>query len=110
MWGGELLLRDGKPAGQLTSAAWSETLGAAVGLAYLRDPAGGLVAAEFARSGRYEVNVGGQLVAAAVGLRPPYDPAGSKIKGGNVDRRGDVPRQPAVLPEAGRTAGSVRAG
>jgi heterotetrameric sarcosine oxidase gamma subunit len=85
MWGSELLLRNGEPAGQVTSAAWGETLGAAVGLAYLRDPAGDPVTAAFARSGTYQVNVGGQLVSAAVGLRPPYDPAGAKIKneGGN---------------------------
>jgi heterotetrameric sarcosine oxidase gamma subunit len=82
MWGGELLLRDGAPAGQVTSAAWGETLGAAVGLAYLRDPAGDPVTAEFARAGMYAVNVGGQLASAAVGLRPPYDPNGTKIKGG----------------------------
>ena len=61
MWGGELLLRDGVPAGQLTSAAFGETLGAAVGLAYLRDLGGDPVTAEFVRAGRYEVNVGGQL-------------------------------------------------
>ena len=81
MWGSELLLRDGEPAGQVTSAAWGDTVGAAVGLAYLRDPAGDPVTAEFARAGRYEVNVGGQLVTATVGLRPPYDPAGRKLKG-----------------------------
>ncbi|HTA09238.1 MAG TPA: FAD-dependent oxidoreductase [Streptosporangiaceae bacterium] len=81
MWGSELLLRDGAPAGQVTSAAWGETLGAAVGLAYLRDPAGDPVTAEFARAGTYAVNVGAQLVSATVGLRPPYDPAGKKIKG-----------------------------
>ncbi|MET0805266.1 MAG: FAD-dependent oxidoreductase, partial [Acidimicrobiales bacterium] len=28
LWGGELLLRDGSPAGQVTSAAWGETVGA----------------------------------------------------------------------------------
>jgi len=85
MWGSELLVRDGEPAGQVMSAAWGETLGAAVGLAYLRDPAGATVTAEFARAGTYAVNVGGQLVSATVGLRPPYDPAGKKIKdeGGN---------------------------
>jgi glycine cleavage system aminomethyltransferase T/glycine/D-amino acid oxidase-like deaminating enzyme len=80
MWGGELLLRNGEPAGQITAAAWGETLGAAVGLAYLRDPRGEVVTAEFVRAGRYEVNVGGQLASAAAGLRPPYDPAGRKIK------------------------------
>jgi glycine cleavage system aminomethyltransferase T/glycine/D-amino acid oxidase-like deaminating enzyme len=80
MWGSELLLRDGEPAGQITSAAWGETLEGAVGLAYLRDPAGDPVTTEFARSGTYAVNVGGQLVSATVGLRPLYDPAGTKIK------------------------------
>jgi heterotetrameric sarcosine oxidase gamma subunit len=82
MWGSELLLRDGEPAGQVTSAAWGETLGAAVGLAYLRDPAGDPVTADFARAGTYAVNVGGRLVGATVALRSPYDPAGKKIKGG----------------------------
>jgi heterotetrameric sarcosine oxidase gamma subunit len=80
MWGSELLLRDGEPAGQVTSAAWGDTVGAAVGLAYLRGPAGDPVTAEFARAGTYAVNVGGQLAGATVGLRPPSDPAGTKIK------------------------------
>jgi 4-methylaminobutanoate oxidase (formaldehyde-forming) len=86
MWGGELLLRDGEPVGLLSSAAWSATLGAAVGLAYVRDPAGQPVTAEFVRTGRYEVNVGGQLAGATVGLRPPYDPDGRKIR--KVTERG----------------------
>jgi 4-methylaminobutanoate oxidase (formaldehyde-forming) len=36
VWGGELLLRDGEPAGQVTSAAYGATVGACVGLALLR--------------------------------------------------------------------------
>ena len=36
LWGGELVLRDGGPAGQVTSAAWGATVGAGVGLAYVR--------------------------------------------------------------------------
>ena len=36
LWGGELLLRDGAPVGQVTSAAWGETVGSCVGLGYLR--------------------------------------------------------------------------
>lgn len=35
LWGGELVRRDGAVAGQVSSAAWSATLGAAVGLAWL---------------------------------------------------------------------------
>jgi 4-methylaminobutanoate oxidase (formaldehyde-forming) len=78
MWGGELLVRDGAAAGQVTSAAWGETLGASVGLAYLWRPDGEVVAAGYAREGRYQVNIGGELVPATVHLRPPYDPAGQK--------------------------------
>ncbi|MGC4111896.1 MAG: FAD-dependent oxidoreductase [Nocardioides sp.] len=36
VWGGELVLRDGRPAGQVTSAAYGATVGASVGLALLR--------------------------------------------------------------------------
>jgi 4-methylaminobutanoate oxidase (formaldehyde-forming) len=82
MWGGELLLRDGQPAGQVTSAAWGATVGSAVGLAYLHDPDGVVVTPGFTRSGRYEVNVGGELCPARAGLRAPYDPDGRKIKPG----------------------------
>jgi 4-methylaminobutanoate oxidase (formaldehyde-forming) len=81
-WGGELLLRDGQPAGQVTSAAWGESVGGTVGLAYLRDPAGDPVTPGLVRAGRYEVNVGGRLVPAAVGLRPPFDPDGKKLETG----------------------------
>ena len=80
MWGGELILRDGVPVGQVTSAAWGETVGGAVGLGYIRDPAGTPVTAAFARTGEYQVNVGGQLVWAAAGLRAPYDPAGHRVR------------------------------
>ncbi len=81
MWGGELVLRDGVPAGQLTSAAFGATVGAAVGLGYIRDPGSLHTTAEFVRAGRYQVNVGGQLADASIHLRPPYDPAGSRVRG-----------------------------
>jgi 4-methylaminobutanoate oxidase (formaldehyde-forming) len=83
MWGGELVLRDGKAAGQVTSAAWSETLQSCVGLAYIwrHDGEGEVVTKEYLESGRYEINVGGTISAAALSLRPPYDPAGERIKG-----------------------------
>jgi len=81
MWGGELILRDDVPVGQVTSAAWGETVGGAVGLGYIRDPAGTPVTAAFARTGSYQVNVAGELVLATAGLRAPYDPAGSRVRG-----------------------------
>jgi glycine cleavage system aminomethyltransferase T/glycine/D-amino acid oxidase-like deaminating enzyme len=81
MWGGELVVRDGSAAGQVTSAAWGETVGASVGLAYLRHPGGEPVTAQYLRGGRYQVNIGGDLVPATVALRPPYDPAGERVRG-----------------------------
>jgi glycine cleavage system aminomethyltransferase T/glycine/D-amino acid oxidase-like deaminating enzyme len=80
-WGGELVLRDGVAVGQVTSGAWGETLGACVGLAYIRGPAGRAVTPDYLRSGTYQVNVGGQLYPATVHLRPPFDPAGDRVRG-----------------------------
>ncbi len=81
IWGGELVLRDGIAAGQLTSGAWGEALRACVGLAYIRDPAGGVLTPDIVRSAGYQVNVGGRLYPATVHLRPPFDPAGDRVKG-----------------------------
>jgi 4-methylaminobutanoate oxidase (formaldehyde-forming) len=80
LWGGELVLRDGVPVGQLTSAAWGEAVGRAVGLGYLRHPAGDVVTPEFLRAGRYQVNAGGGLYPATVSLRPPFDPASTRVR------------------------------
>jgi len=80
MWGGELVLRDGRPAGQVMSGAWGAALGASVGLAYLRHPDGEVVTAGYLRSGSYQVNIGGEVHRAELHLRPPYDPAGLRVR------------------------------
>jgi 4-methylaminobutanoate oxidase (formaldehyde-forming) len=69
LWGGELLLRDGHPAGQVTSAAWGETVGACVGLGYLRSD--GPVTADSLANGRFEVDVAGHRYGVRLGLRAP---------------------------------------
>jgi len=80
MWGGELVLRDGLAVGQVTSAAWGETLGSCVALAYVWRRDGAVVTADHLREGSYEVNVGGHVRPATLHLRPPYDPTGARIK------------------------------
>ena len=80
LWGGELIRRDGVVAGQVTSAAWGETTGACVGLAYVRRSDGGVVDADWVKSGSYQVNVGGRLYPISVSLRPLYDPANERIR------------------------------
>ena len=81
MWGGELVLRNGVPVGQVTSAAWGAALGATAGLAYIRDPVGDPVTPEFVRTGSYQVNVGGEIGVVTISLRPPFDPAGERVRG-----------------------------
>lgn len=80
MWGGELVLRDGVVAGQVTSAAWGATLGAGVGLAYVWAGSGGPVDADWVRAGSYQVAVGPDLQSISVSLRPPVDPEGLRVK------------------------------
>src|SRR5215831_7013352 len=82
MWGGELVMRDGMAVGQVMSGAWGETLGAPVGLAYVRHHDGDVITPAYLREGSYQVNVGGTVCRAAIHLRPPYDPAGLRVRGG----------------------------
>ena len=72
-WGGELVRRDGVAAGQVMSAAWGETLGAGVGLAYVKAPDGMTASADYVRSGDYEIDIGGDLVPVHVSLKAPLD-------------------------------------
>jgi 4-methylaminobutanoate oxidase (formaldehyde-forming) len=80
LWGGELILRDGVVAGQVTSAAWGEATGSCVGLAYVRASDNAVIGADWVKAGTYEVNVGGQLHPVSVSLRPLYDPASEKVR------------------------------
>ena len=80
MWGGELVLRDGIAVGQVTSAAYGQTLGTCVGLAYLWQRDGSPVTPDYVRTGDYAINVGGRVSPAAVSLRAPYDPESVKIR------------------------------
>ena len=67
-------------AGQVTSAAWGEMVGACVGLAYVRACDNSVINADWVKAGSYQVNVGGQLYPISVSLRPIYDPSSTKIR------------------------------
>ncbi|WP_295657714.1 FAD-dependent oxidoreductase [uncultured Nocardioides sp.] len=69
LWGGELVLRHGEPVGQVTSAAWGETVGSTVGLAYLRHD--GPVRQEWLDAGGLEVDVAGERHRVTCTLRAP---------------------------------------
>ncbi len=79
LWGGELLLRDGEPVGHLTSAAYGATVGAAVGLGYVKRHRG-VADTDWLKAGSYEIDVAGERHPATMSLRPPYDPASERVK------------------------------
>jgi 4-methylaminobutanoate oxidase (formaldehyde-forming) len=80
LWGGELVLRNGRGAGQVTSAAFGTTTGSCVGLALVRDPDGGILTDGFTDSGSWQVNVGGRLIDLEVSAKAPYDPSNARIR------------------------------
>jgi glycine cleavage system aminomethyltransferase T/glycine/D-amino acid oxidase-like deaminating enzyme len=69
LWGGELVQRDGEPVGQVTSAAWGESVGACVGLAYVRrdEP----VTSDWLGAGGFRVDVGGDQFDVRLSLSAP---------------------------------------
>jgi 4-methylaminobutanoate oxidase (formaldehyde-forming) len=69
LWGGELVVRDGEPVGQVTSAAYGATVGASVGLAYVRrdEP----VTAAWLAEGGFEVDLAGERLPVTLTLKAP---------------------------------------
>jgi 4-methylaminobutanoate oxidase (formaldehyde-forming) len=69
LWGGELVVRDGEPVGQVTSGAYGATVGASVGLAYVRrdEP----VTAAWLAGGGFEVDLAGDRVPVTASLKAP---------------------------------------
>ena len=81
LWGGELVLHDGVPAGQVSSAAWSVTCGSAVGLAYVWRQDRGPVTKEDLAAGTWEVMVGDMVTPMEVHLGALYDPTSARVRG-----------------------------
>jgi 4-methylaminobutanoate oxidase (formaldehyde-forming) len=78
LWGGELILRNGKPAGEVRSAAYGHSLGRSVALGLVESADG--VDATFLQTGEFEIELAGVRHRANVHLRAAYDPKGDKIK------------------------------
>jgi 4-methylaminobutanoate oxidase (formaldehyde-forming) len=77
-WGDEPILRDGHVVGTVTSAAFGHTLGRAVAMGYVREADG--VDEAFVTGGRFELDIGGERIAARAGLAAPYDPRALRAK------------------------------
>jgi 4-methylaminobutanoate oxidase (formaldehyde-forming) len=73
----EVVLRDGRPVGDVRAAAYGHTLGGAVGLAMVEgDP----VDADYLAQGRWEVDIAGRRYPARVSLQPLYDPRMERVR------------------------------
>jgi 4-methylaminobutanoate oxidase (formaldehyde-forming) len=77
--GGELILRNGEPAGEVTSASYGHTLGGIVALGYVAT--GGARVDDAFLAARFEIDIAGERVTVAASLKAPYDPAGLRVTG-----------------------------
>ncbi|MCW5771857.1 MAG: FAD-dependent oxidoreductase, partial [Rhodospirillaceae bacterium] len=77
-WGGELVLRDGRPAGDVTSAAYGHTLGRTVCLALVKSDTAADTA--WLGGGAWQIDIAGQRVPATLHLKAPFDARGKAIR------------------------------
>jgi 4-methylaminobutanoate oxidase (formaldehyde-forming) len=74
----EPVWRDGALVGRISSGAYGHTLGRAVGLGWVAQADG--VTDAFVASGRWEIEIAGERVAARAQLAPPYDPKSLRVR------------------------------
>jgi 4-methylaminobutanoate oxidase (formaldehyde-forming) len=79
LWQEEPIWLDGRIVGYLSSGAYGFTLGASVGMGYVRHPDG--VTADLVAAGSWEIEVACERFAADASLRSFYDPMGLRVKG-----------------------------
>jgi 4-methylaminobutanoate oxidase (formaldehyde-forming) len=78
LFGRETILRDGRPVGYLASGGWGYTVGANIGMGYVRNPEG--VTDDYLASGRYELEVATERIPATLHSGPLYDPAMARVR------------------------------
>ena len=77
LWHDEPIYRNGECVGYLSSAAYGHSLGAAVGLGYVRAEVP--ITRDFVLDGQYEIDVAGERCPATAYLKAPYDAKREKI-------------------------------
>ena len=69
-WGGEGLLRDGRPVGEVTSSGYSDLLGTSIVMSYVR--ADHPIDRDYVLSGAYEIDIAGERVRVTPLAKPPF--------------------------------------
>jgi 4-methylaminobutanoate oxidase (formaldehyde-forming) len=77
--GRETIIRNGETVGWLSSGGYGYTVGANIGLGYVRHPDG--VSDAYLTSGEYQLEVAREEVVTDLHMKPLYDPAGLRIRG-----------------------------
>ena len=79
LYGNEIIYLDGRDVGHIQVGAYGHSLGGAVGIGFATVDAP--LTAEIAASGRWEIEVAGQRVAATASLKPLFDPKMERVRG-----------------------------
>ena len=77
LFGEEVIWMDDRIAGYVSSGAYGFTLGASVGMGYVRHPDG--VTRELVESSDWEIDIACERYPAEASLRAFYDPAGTRV-------------------------------
>jgi glycine cleavage system aminomethyltransferase T/glycine/D-amino acid oxidase-like deaminating enzyme len=77
--GGELILRDGAPAGEVISAAYGHMLGGLVALGYVTT--NGATVDEAWLAAPFAIDIAGERIPVRASLRAFYDPRGTRLTG-----------------------------
>jgi 4-methylaminobutanoate oxidase (formaldehyde-forming) len=75
----EPIWRDGQIVGRISSGMFGHTLQRSLGMGYVHNPSG-LVTPDWISSGRYEIEIAAERVAADASLQAFYDPRGERIR------------------------------
>jgi heterotetrameric sarcosine oxidase gamma subunit len=76
--GGELVLRDGRPVGEVTSAAFGASLDRVIALAYVSSEEA--IDAAWLDAGRFEMEIAGARAPVQASLKAPYDPSSARTR------------------------------
>jgi glycine cleavage system T protein len=74
----EPIYRNGVLLSENTHGSYSHLLGRAIGMCYLKNPAG--ITNEWIMSGTYEINVEGNMFPLKIHLQAPYDPKSERVR------------------------------
>jgi 4-methylaminobutanoate oxidase (formaldehyde-forming) len=74
----EPIYRNGELVSSVTHGAYAHMLGCAMGMGYLENPQ--VISDEWIVSGKYEIEVEGDLIPAKAHLKAPYDPARKRVR------------------------------